>query len=266
MLHSTMMTLDSMSIRKLQRSEFPAQILELPDAPKKLYVRGTLPADDVALLAVVGSREYTPYGKQACERLIAGLRGYPVAIVSGLALGIDGIAHNAALNAGLSTIAIPGSGLDDSVLYPACHRHLAHRILEAGGALLSEFEPDWKPRKESFPQRNRIMAGFSRAVLVVEASLKSGTLITARLAADYNRDVCAVPGPIHASTSRGAHELIRQGAALIESATDILRVLGLTEIDSQRLLPLPVHTEQERRLCELLSIPRERDDLMQHQR
>jgi DNA processing protein len=256
------MTQSSFPIRKLSRKEFPPQLLELPDPPHQLSVRGTLPEPDVALLAVVGSREYTPYGKQACERLIADLRGYPVAIVSGLALGIDGIAHKAALEHGLTTIAIPGSGLDDSVLYPACHKELAYDILKAGGTLLSEFDPHWKPRRESFPQRNRIMAGLSRAVLVIEATVKSGTLITARLAADYNRDVCAVPGPIHASTSAGPHMLLKTGAALIESGTDLLRVLGITESDTQNTLPLPVHTEKERALCGLLTTPRERDELM----
>jgi DNA processing protein len=262
MLHSTVMAHGSFPIRKLNRQEFPSQLLELPDAPRQLTLRGKLPGSGMKLLAVVGSREYTPYGRQVCEKLITGLREYPVAIVSGLALGIDGIAHEAALAAGLPTVAIPGSGLDNRVLYPACHKDLALRILEAGGALLSEFETMWRPRKESFPQRNRIMAGYSHAVLVIEATLKSGTLITARLAADYNRDVCAVPGPVYASTSQGPHMLIKNGAALIETSADLLRVLNLSDDDSQEVLPLPVYTEQERILCELLASPQDRNTLL----
>lgn len=250
-------------IRTLPRSSFPARLLELPDPPKQLYIRGTLPDDGTyRYLAVVGSRNYTPYGKQACERLIRGLAGYPVAVVSGLALGIDSIAHVAALTAGLPTVAIPGSGLDDRVLYPACHRPLAHTILEHGGALISEFDPLWKPRRESFPQRNRIMAGLSHALLVIEATEWSGTLITARLALDYNRDVCAVPGPIHASTSAGPHFLIKNGAALIRDSTDLCAVLGIS-VDAPVSRTAASHLSPDEHLVyAVLREPRPRDDVL----
>lgn len=251
------------TIRKLEPSEFPPQLLELPDPPKTLYVRGVMPDwNSYAYLAVVGSREYTPYGKQACERIIKGLAGYPVVIVSGLALGIDSIAHQSALDAGIPTVAIPGSGLDDRVLYPACHRSLAKNIVTSGGALLSEFDPLWKPRKESFPQRNRIMAGISRALLVIEATERSGTLITARLAVDYNRDVLAVPGPIHSVTSAGPHSLLKNGAGLIEKSEDVISALGITVVPQQSSVVIARLSPLEQRVYTLLEEPQSRDEVV----
>ena len=240
----------------------PSLLKEIPDAPASLTVRGTFPDESLKFLSVVGSRTYSPYGRQVCEKLIAGLRGYPVVIVSGLALGIDGIAHQAALDAGLVTVAVPGSGLNDNVLYPASHRPLAQKILESGGALVSEFAPDWRPRPESFPKRNRIMAGMSHAVLVIEAEERSGTLITSRLATEYNRDVLAVPGPVHSATSKGPHMLIKKGAALISESTDILEALGINEKqEGQPALPFDL-SEDERALVALLAEPLPRDELI----
>src|SRR3989344_5616066 len=168
-------------LKLLSPKDFPPLLREIPDAPKKLYVRGKLPSFNSAWLAVVGSRACTPYGRQALRYLIEGLRGYPVVIVSGLAYGIDAEAHKAALEAKLPTVAAPGSGLDWNVLYPRANVNLAREILKAGGALLSEFEPNMKATDYTFPQRNRIMAGLSHATLVVEAKEKSGSLITAKL-------------------------------------------------------------------------------------
>lgn len=244
----------------LRKELFPPLLAEINDPPKELYVRGTLPSTEHKWIAVVGSRKYTPYGKQICERLIHGLRGKPVVIVSGLALGIDGIAHAAALDAGLPTVAVPGSGLDDTVLYPSSHRKLAKRILESGGALLSELEPTTRAQAWCFPQRNRIMAGLCHATLVVEAREQSGTLITARLAMDYNRDVLAVPGPVTSPNSEGPHRLIRDGAALIRSADDILAVLGL---EGQPTLPFAADSlsTQEQLLVRALASPLPRDEL-----
>ncbi len=247
-------------LRKLTQSEFPPLLLEIPDAPKTLYLRGTLPAPEVKLLAVVGSRKYTPYGKMAVEKLIGGLRGYPIAIVSGLALGIDGLAHLAALSAGLKTIAVPGSGLQDEVLYPSTHHALAKKILAAGGALISEFEPDFKARPESFPQRNRIMAGMSHAVLIVEAANKSGTLITSRLATDYNRDVLVVPGSIFSESSFGPHMLLSLGATPITSSEDILRALTI-EVSPSAPHERADISETEKRVLTILTEPRTRDEL-----
>jgi DNA processing protein len=246
----------------MQSVPVPTPLTEIPQPPKQLYVRGTLPdLDTYRYLAVVGAREFTSYGKQVCEALIRGLRGYPVCIVSGLALGIDGIAHKAALEAGLPTVAVPGSGLNDQVLYPASHRRLARDILDSGGALLSEFEPMYRARPESFPQRNRIMAGLSRATLVVEAAEKSGTLITARLSLDYNRDVLVVPGPVTSVTSAGPHMLLRTGAALVRNSEDILEALGIDAASTT--LKHTELSESEARVCAILATgPLSRDELI----
>lgn len=247
------------AIRTLEASEFPALLREIPDAPHSLYIRGTLPPPGHRLLSVVGSRRMSTYGKEACEHLIRGLAGYPISIVSGLALGIDGVAHRAALNAGLHTTAVLGSGLKDQVIYPASHRALARAILDSGGALVSEEAPDFKPRPESFPKRNRIMAGMSHAVLVVEATLHSGTLVTARLASDYNRDILTVPGSLFSENTEGPHLLLSLGATPVRTAGDILQVLGFEEEIQPEVAML---TEDEKRVYAALSEPRSRDELI----
>jgi DNA processing protein len=214
------------------------------------------------VLAVVGSRKYTTYGKEVCERLISGLHGYPITIVSGLAIGMDSIAHHAALKAGLQTIAVPGSGLSEPVLYPASNRQLAHTIVENGGGLLSKYEPDFKATIWSFPQRNRIMAGLSQAVLVVEAGIKSGTLITSKLATEYNRDVLTVPGSIFSSNSEGPHMLIRLGATPITSPKDLLEALGFKTDEVKPELNTSDCSPEELRVIKLLSEPLERNELI----
>jgi DNA processing protein len=251
------------TLHLLDFHHFPSLIREIPDPPKQLYLLGTYPSDaELKFLAVVGSRTYTPYGKQVCESLIRGLAGYPVVIVSGLALGIDGIAHHTALEVGLVTIAVPGSGLDERVLYPATHRTLARNIVQAGGCLISEFDPLWKPRPESFPKRNRIMAGLSHAVLVIEAEERSGTLITSRLATEYNRDVLAVPGPIHSPTAKGPHMLIKKGAGLVETSADILEALDIEEHTEHRPHLRFDLSPDERALLALITQPTTRDELV----
>lgn len=214
-------------IRALERSEFPPLLFEIPQVPEKLFLRGKLPPPHLTCLAVVGSREYTNYGKQVVEHLVRGLTGYPIAIISGLALGIDGLAHNAALEAGLYTLAVPGSGLLEKVLYPRSHSSLAERILHEGGGLLSEYEPDFQATTWSFPQRNRIMAGMSHATLVIEAGDRSGTLITARLTVEYNRELMVVPGNIFSDHSRGPHQFLKLGATPVTSSEDILEACGI---------------------------------------
>lgn len=252
-------------MRELALDEFPKQLLEIPEPPEKLFIRGNLPSEKSKLLCVVGSRKYTDYGKDACEKLIAGLKGHNIAIVSGLALGIDGIAHRAALDAGLKTIAIPGSGLHHSVLYPSSNRQLAEKIIETGGALLSEFEPMFKPTLYSFPQRNRIMAGISQATLIIEAEIKSGTLITSRLATDYNREVMAVPGSIFSKNSEGPNMLIRLGATPVSSSSHILETLGFKIEDKatkeNKELELKNLSDDERKVFALLKNPMSRDEL-----
>ncbi len=256
------MTVD---IEEMEAGQFPKRLREMADPPKKLYLQGTLPPEEHKWLTVVGSRKYTNYGKEACEKLIEGLRGYPVVIVSGLALGIDALAHRAALAAKLLCVAVPGSGLDPKVLYPSSNRRLADEILTAGGGLLSEFEPDFRPTQWSFPQRNRIMAGLSDAVLIVEAEIKSGTLITSKLATEYNRDVLTVPGSIFSASSAGPHMLIRLGATPITSPEDLLSALGFETFNLKLKTPNDYSdcSPDEMRIIELLKEPLPRDALLE---
>jgi DNA processing protein len=215
-----------MEIRNLYKKDFPSLLLEINDPPKSMRIIGELPQTE-KYLAVVGSRKYSEYGKVVCEKLIEGLRGYPITIVSGLALGIDSIGHRSALRAGLPTVAIPGSGLSDKVLYPPSHKKLAEEIVESGGAIMTEFEDDCPSYPSNFPQRNRIIAGMSHATLVIEAELQSGTLITSKYAIEYNRDVFTVPHSIFSKTSEGPHMLLRLGATPITQSSDIITALGL---------------------------------------
>ncbi|HAT68495.1 MAG TPA: DNA-protecting protein DprA [Candidatus Yonathbacteria bacterium] len=256
-------------IVEIPSEDFPEALREIPQPPETLYVRGTLPdPNQFYYLAVVGSRKFTTYGREAVERIIGGLAGYPICIVSGLAMGIDAIAHRAALDAGLPTIAIPGSGLDSSVIYPRSNLALAREIVENGGALLSEYAPDLRAAPWTFPQRNRIMAGISQSTLVIEAEEKSGTLITARLALDYNRNVFAVPGSIFSAPSKGTNKLIRQGATPITSAQDLLEELGLIEPAGfnsdikQDPLDLTLYTPEEQAVLILLDEPMSREDIV----
>lgn len=251
----------SYSIRELKKREFPALLNEIPDPPKKLYCAGVLPPPENKILCIVGSRKYTSYGEDACENIIAGLERFPITIVSGLALGMDGIAHKMALKYGLHALAIPGSGISPNAIHPRTNFLLAREILEAGGALLSEFEPEFRPALWTFPQRNRIMAGLSHATLIIEAGEKSGTLITARLALDYNREVLVVPGSIFSDTSKGSNELLRHGAEPATSTTVVLRALGFS-IEDKKERDLSDLSPEELRIVELLSEPMNRDDLI----
>ena len=261
---------------KNELAEQLPQLLEIPQPPEEMYIVGQLPKDHI-YVSVVGSRRYTDYGARCCRELILGLRGKPVTIVSGLAYGIDEIAHRAAISAKLPTIAIPGSGLDQSALYPRGHTQLAEEILYNGGCLLSELQPYEKAAPWTFPQRNRIMAGISRAVLIIEAEEKSGTLITARLATEYNRDVLSVPGSIFSATSAGTNFLLRQGATPITCADDLLQALGLLE--ENKMFPFGKETEkdngakntannispEEQEILNLLATsPISRDEITQH--
>lgn len=235
---------------------------EIPKPPTQLYVRGTLPSLELKWLAVVGSRALTSYGKQACEFLLKGLRGYPIAIVSGLAYGADACAHAVALDIGLPTIAVPGSGLNYDILYPRAHVPLARRIIASGGAHLSEFEPDLKATDYSFPQRNRIMAGMSHATLVIEAKERSGSLITARLATDYNRELLVVPGPIFSDMSKGTHQFLKLGATPVTEPGDILKALGIDSGPAAFQMPADL-SAVERKILELLEQPVSKDRLLE---
>ena len=203
-------------------ADYPPLLLQTPDPPLLLYVQGDIAWLSRNSLAIVGSRNASAQGVDNARDFAAHLSRQDWTIVSGLAFGIDGAAHEGGLAGPGGTVAVVGTGLDR--VYPARHRALAHRIAESG-ALISEYAPGTPPLPQNFPQRNRIIAGLSRGTLVVEAALQSGSLITARLAAENGREVFAVPGSIHSPLSRGCHALIRQGAKLVESAEDILEEL-----------------------------------------
>lgn len=249
-------------IRTLEPWRYPFLLRQIEKPPKHIYVRGAVPTDDHIFLTVVGSRRYSEYGKSVCEALIAGLRDLPVVIVSGLAYGIDSIAHEAALDNGLTTIAVPGSGLADDMLYPSANKRLAGRILSAGGCLLSPFENTVFGNKWTFPFRNRIMAGLSHATLVIEAERDSGTLITAKHAADFSRDVLVVPGSIFSTKSDGPHSLMMEGAIPITSIDELIRALGLES--ARRAAPADnvSLTEDECSVVKALASPLSRDALL----
>ncbi len=251
------------NLRILEKKDIPKDLLEIPQPPKKLYLAGELPPEGTVYLAVVGSRKCTTYGKDAVKKLILGLRGYPIAIVSGLAVGIDALSHEAALDAGLYAVAFPGSGLSEEVFFPPTSWKLAQRIVESGGCLISEFEPDFKAQYYTFPMRNRLVAGISKAALIIEAQEKSGTLITARMALDYNKDVLALPGNISSDFSKGTNKLIRNGATPITSSDDILEALGFkTDNESKQKSLFDDALPEEKAVLKLLVEPQERNELI----
>ncbi|MDB5244351.1 MAG: protecting protein DprA [Parcubacteria group bacterium] len=252
-----------MDVRELPKSQWPKQLLQIPQPPNQLWMRGQLPLPGTKLLTVVGSRAMTRYGEEACQKLISGLSGYPISIVSGLALGTDTCAHKAALAAGLHTLAVPGSGLGDDVIYPRSNRTFAKEIIEKGGGLLSEYAQDEASRIHYFPERNRLMAGLSDAVLVIEAGEKSGTLITARLASEYNRDLLCVPHRIGDPHSFGSHLFIRLGATLVSEPLHILEALKITPRESADIMNAPSDLEgTELVIWTMLEEPKTRDEIL----
>ncbi len=219
---------------------FPPLLKHIYDTPPALFYRGTLtPRTFARAIAVVGTRKITPYGRYAITQMVPPLARAGVTVVSGMAIGSDGYAHTAALDAGGNTVAFLGSGLDDESLYPRTHCSLAYRIINNGGALFSEFPPGTLPLRHHFPVRNRLIAGASTGVLVTEAAEDSGSLITARLALEYGREVFAVPGAIHAPLSLGPNTLIQMGAHVALSAEDLLNILELSSVHE---LPFPEPT------------------------
>jgi DNA processing protein len=250
-------------LKILEGKGIPKDLQEIPQPPKKLYLAGSLPREGTVYLAVVGSRKCTSYGKDVVRKLISGLKGYPIAIVSGLAVGIDALSHEAALDSGLFAVAFPGSGISEDALFYNPNVKLIKRVIDSGGCLVSEFEPDQKAQYYTFPMRNRLVAGISKAALIIEAGEKSGTLITARMALDYNRDVLAVPGNINSPNSQGTNRLIRNGATPITCADDILLALGfkIDEKSKQESLFADARPE-EKEVLKLLREPQARDDLI----
>ncbi|WP_133649789.1 DNA-processing protein DprA [Paraburkholderia flava] len=202
---------------------YPPALLTMPDPPPLLYVKGKIELLHARSVAVVGSRSATPQGTEDAARFARAFSNAGITVVSGLALGIDGAAHRGALKGPGSTVAVTGTGAD--LVYPAAHHALAHEIA-AAGAIVTEWPLGTPARSSHFPQRNRLIAGLVGGVLIVEAAMRSGSLITARLANEMGRDVFALPGSIHAPLSRGCHRMIKQGAKLVETPEEVLEELG----------------------------------------
>jgi DNA processing protein len=210
--------------------QYPVRLREIDQAPPVLYVRGVLDLQDEWAVAIVGTRRITAYGRQVAERIAVKLANSGITVVSGLALGVDTVAHHATLDAGGRTLAVLGCGVDR--LYPPRNRQLAERILESG-ALLSDYAPGTPPEASNFPPRNRIISGLSLATVVVEASEKSGALITADFAVEQGREVFAVPGSVFSPQSRGPNRLIQNGAHPLLDPQEILDILDLTRVAAQ---------------------------------
>jgi DNA processing protein len=210
---------------------YPSRLKEIHDFPPVIYIRGNILDEDEYCLAVVGTRNPSAYGRQLTEEIVSELARNKITIVSGLAKGIDTIAHRSALNAGGRTVAVMGGGLDS--VYPAENANLARNIIK-NGAMTSEYAPGTKPRPENFPRRNRIMSGLCLGVLVIEAGETSGSLITAHLAFEQDREVFAIPGSVLSPASIGTNKLIMEGTArLVRNAGDILQELNLTAVAEQ---------------------------------
>lgn len=212
------------AVLTLADRDYPAALLEIADPPPLIYMKGAARLLNRSALAIVGSRNATAQGTQNARAFARELSDAGLTVVSGLALGIDAAAHRGGLDGASSSVAVVGTGLD--VVYPARNRALAHELAGAG-ALVSEFPLGTAPLAMNFPRRNRLIAGLSRGCLVVEAAIKSGSLITARYALEQGREVFAIPGSIHSTLSKGCHRLIKQGAKLVESSADVLEELGL---------------------------------------
>jgi DNA processing protein len=242
-------------IMVLGDADYPAALLQTADPPALLYLQGARSLLDTPSIAVVGSRNPTPQGRDNAKAFAKALSEAGLTIVSGLALGVDGAAHQGALAGGGRTVAVVGTGLDQ--VYPTRHKALAAEIA-ATGLIVSEYPLGMPPLSPNFPRRNRIIAGLARGCLVVEAALKSGSLITARLASEAGREVFAIPGSIHSPLSRGCHELIRQGAKLVETAADVLEELPplgppLAAASGAATTPADELSAEQRQLLDLMA-------------
>ncbi len=244
----------------LADTRYPRQLLQIPDPPPLLHVKGRVELLSRPALAIVGSRNATAQGMANAEAFARSLSDAGLTIVSGLALGVDAAAHRGGLAGSASSVAVLGTGAD--IVYPARNRALAHE-LAAGGALVSEFPLGMKPLAGNFPRRNRVISGLALGCLVVEAAADSGSLITARLAAEQGREVFAIPGSIHSPLAKGSHALIQQGAKLVESARDILEELRMGAPSAPAPVPAMVTDPRARRLLDALGQePCDRDTLV----
>ena len=226
-------TKDKVEIIKKSSRNYPEILKEIHNAPKQLYVRGNLPKDHNLNFAIVGTRAASDYGRTLAFKIAKELAELGFNIVSGLALGIDTQAHLGALEGKGKTTAVMGSAIDNNSIYPSENLNLVKKIISSGGAVISEYEPGTKSEIWFFPERNRIISGLSRGVLVVEAPEKSGALITARLALEQNREVFAIPGSIFSKNSLGANNLIKSGAKMVTTVDDILEELNLMDLKTE---------------------------------
>ena len=211
----------------IEEENYPLSLRKLEEPPLKLYYRGKPPGKE-KFFAIVGTRSYSPYGKEVALKIGRELAAAGLTIVSGLAPGVDTFAHQGTLEAKGRTIAVLGTGVDEKSIYPKTNIALSRKIIKEGGCLLSEYPPGTHGSKTTFPRRNRIISGLSIGVLVVEAKMKSGSLITANWAKKQGKKLFAIPGNIYSPTSKGCHYLIKEGAKLVEGAEDILADLGLS--------------------------------------
>ncbi len=232
---------------------YPKILKEIHTPPQLLYYKGTLKKEEENNIAIVGSRKFTSYGKQATENLVGELSKNNLNIVSGLALGIDAFAHKACIDSGGRTIAVLGSGLDNASIYPSQNKYLSEKIIKSGGAIISEFSPGTPPLRHHFPQRNRIISGLSLGILIIEAQEKSGSLITANYALEQNREVFAVPGNIYSLNSKGTNKLIKQGAQLVTDTNDIIESLGLQVTNQKEIKKIKPENFKEEKILSCLS-------------
>jgi len=234
----------------IQDKEYPKLLKEIYDPPQELFFLGEIKAEENLPLAIVGTRKVSNYGKQVTTELSRGLARAGFTIISGLALGVDGLAHQSALDVGARTVAVLGCGLDN--IYPPVHKKLAEQIVKSGGAIISEYPPGTMPLKHHFPARNRIISGLSLGTLVVEAPETSGALITAKCALEQNREVLAVPGNIFNQNSFGTNQLIKLGAKAITKIEDVFEVFNLEPLKNQRKKIEPAN-EEEKIILDILS-------------
>lgn len=244
---------EGLRIITIKDKEYPKLLKEIYNPPALLYIRGCFSKEDELALAVVGTRKVSPYGKQITPEVVRDLASSKITIVSGLALGVDSLAHQAALEAKGRTIAVLGCGLDKQSIYPSSNRKLAEQI-EENGAVITEYPLGTLPLKQHFPARNRIIAGLALGTLVIEAPEESGALLTARHALEQNRDVFAIPGPIYSKTSIGPNNLVKMGAKLVTSAQDILDELNLNlAVQYQATRKIVPDTKEEAKILKHLS-------------
>jgi len=244
--------------------EYPELLKQIYDPPLCLFVRGNIPKN-IPSISVVGSRKNSSYGARVVEEIVGELSRNGINIVSGLALGIDGLAHRAALQNQGPTVAVLGGGIDKASVYPRYHYNLSEEIIANGGAVISEYAPGTQPNRYTFPERNRIIAGMTLGTFVIEAGEKSGTLITAQCALESNREVFAVPNNIYAPSAKGTNNLIAFGAKLVQSAKDILETLDIKSLNQQSKARqvLPDSPTEAKVLTYLSTIPIHIDEITQ---